>query len=148
VPVVLVDASGNFTYNTIASNTGTVLTFARLMATAPTGTLIVGGIHMRLTTGKFTMGQADTEKALAHLRVCFSPISSGQAWVSCAGDQDDPAVTSGGEIDLSKTDGEELVSPLVRGKMLQMQLDVVTPGIAPAFTVMRPDIRSKRPFDV
>ena len=148
VPVTFVDASGNFTYNTILSNTATVLTFVRYMATAPTGTVVVGGIHMRMTTGKFTMGQADIDKAMAHLRVCFSPIASGQAWVSCSGDQSDPAVTSGGEIDLSKTDGEEIVSPMVVGKMLQIQVDVIAPGIEPAFTVMRPDLRSKRPFDV
>lgn len=133
VPVVFVDSSGNFTYNTIASNTGTVLTLARIQ-TAPTGTCIVGGIHAIMETGRFHLGDPARDKVLGFARVAFSPDTDGQFWFSYASNQGTAAVAGATtDGDLTLTDGEEQFWIRERGRLLRWRIDVVEPGCDPAF---------------
>jgi len=136
-PVVFVDASGNFTYNTIAENTGTVLTFTRPMATAPTGKVIVGGIHAILESGRFHAGDPAHIKGLPFIRLIYSVGDDGQVYVSVAGDQDDAAVVDAAGVDLTGADGEAEIMPLVEGRFLKIRLDVVEPGTEVRLLTMR-----------
>lgn len=128
LPVMFVDASGNFTYNTIGSNTGTVLTFTRPMAAAPTGTLIVGGIHAILESGRFALGDPAHLKGMPFVRLFFETGADGTLYLSVAGDQDDPAVVDAAGYDLSSSDGEAEACPMVEGRWLKFRLDVFEPG--------------------
>lgn len=144
VPVVFIDATGGFTYNTVASNTATVLTLARIEATAPTGTVVVGGIHGIIETGRFHLGDPARDKVMAFARVAFSPDSDGQFWFSYAANQADAAVASATTSgDLTLTDGEEQFWMRQRGRLLRWRIDVVEPGCDPAFLGVLLDLPRK-----
>ena len=143
LPVTLVDSSGNVTYNTVASNTGTVLTLQRIVATAPTGTVIVGAIHGIIESGRFHLGDPGRDKVFPLAKVAFSPDSDGVFYLSVAANQDDVAVVDAAGGDLTLADGEEQFWPRVRGKLLKWRLDVLEPGCDPAFIAIRHDVVKK-----
>jgi hypothetical protein len=142
VPVTLVTAAGVFDYNTIASNTSTVLTFTRPMSAAPTGTVLVGSIHAILESGRFGNRDPAHLKTFPFLRMFFEVGSGGYAYVSASGDQDDVAVVDAAGVDLTATDGEAEVMPSVEGRYLKLRVDVLAPGVSVRLLPMRIDVMS------
>lgn len=148
IPVTFVDASGNFTYNTIASNTATVLTLARIESTAPTGTAYVGAIHGIIETGRFAWGDPSRAKVLAYARVAFSPQDDGQFFFSFTFNQGDATVGSDADGDLALTDGEEQFWVRQNGKLLRWRIDVLEPGCDPAFLGVMLDVPRRQALAV
>lgn len=147
--VVLVDTTtGAFTYNTIASNTSTTLTFTRFMDAAPTGKVIVGGIHAILESGRFHGGDPGHWKGMPNVRLIYSVDEDGQVYLSVAGDQDDPAVVDAAGLDLMGADGEAECLPLVEGRFLKIRLDAVEPGCEVRLLALRPEFAGGTLADV
>ena len=146
VPVTFIDASGNFTYNTIASNTATVLTLARIEATAPTGTAYPGAIHAIIETGRFAWSDPARAKVLAYARVAFSPQDDGQFFFSFTFNQGDSTVGSDPDGDFTGTDNEDQFWIRQRGNLLRWRLDVLEPGCEPAFLGVFLDVPRAQPM--
>jgi hypothetical protein len=94
----------------IASNTGTALTLAEDLATAPAvgDQIVIGGIAWQVKTGFATMSEEYRQKALRALTVRHAPTTRGEYHFSFAVDngsfQLTPVGTSKGS--LSDTDGK------------------------------------------
>lgn len=135
VPVVLVRTStGEIEVNSVASNTGTVLTLARYTtALAASDVVIVGGIVWWLQSGKCHFGSPALLKSLFMFRVLFAPQSDGTYYAAFAADQDDPTVSdSTVQGDFTLTSGSELFLPSVAGNALQFLLLCLEPGCDPS----------------
>lgn len=162
VQVLVVSSTGEVRHNIVAGNTSDTLTLG-LTWTAPTAgdKVILGGIHLRLKTGKFHLDQPMVPKVLRWIEVATGVDSDGVYYVSAAGDQDDPSITSNtlddGTTpvygDLTRTDdgrstGKETFNIEMMGNLLQVGLDCFEPGCDPSILGIRMVIGMRSPLHV
>ncbi len=111
IPVLVLYADGTtVAYGKIASNTGTALTLAEDLATAPAvgDQIVIGGIAWQVKTGFSTLGEEYRRKFVRTLTIRHAPTTRGEYHLSFAVDggsfQLVPSGTSNGT--LSEADGK------------------------------------------
>lgn len=136
VPCTLVRvAAGTFEQTTVASNTSSVVTFARFTTPLAAGDYVCfGAIPQILQSGKDTLGDPAKQKSMFMASVIFSPDVDGTFYAAFSADQDDPTVASAAiQGDLTQTSGRELFLPGVYGRSVQFMLVCLEPGCDPTF---------------
>lgn len=136
-PVWQVSADGTFARSTVASNTSAVLTYRRYQTAQSTSTqMVVGGICMRMDTGRSDIGSRRINKTVAGVTVAHSPDSDGQYFFASSYNQGDLAIPTRGWAagDLTATGGRRRFIVSKDAMLHGFSLLCVEPGCDPAFS--------------
>ena len=136
LPVYMIDASGNFTRTTVATNTATaIVPTSFITPPANTTQIVIGAILFDMMTGRWHGGDLRDQKTIPTLTVGFSPQTRGQMWVASAVDQGTPglSVSRDDEIDMTDSTGRSVVHLGQHGYLHKQRIVALAPHFTPNF---------------
>ena len=135
-PAIWLAADGTLTFFQIASHDDDSVVPVEDLASAPAADdqVIIGGIHMWLKSGRFTLQEERRWKGIAYAITTHSPVASGEVYPAFSYDQGTPDVPDRGYtvIDLTNVEGRTRLEWAERGLFHQFELQALTPGNTPA----------------